>query len=273
MSFDEPSPELLPVSNETKSPKQNKNTWIFILIAAIVIICLCLVALALGFQAYRIVTSETNTQDTGTAEAQQAESTSGESIPTDEIESWTLLADEPYNENDLDWVEGNIDDEYVSMTLTIDNHYLWEGVTRKGFVWRAWPDLDDVSDFYLSVDTQNTGTNKDAYYGLVFRQTEDDQYYLFDIRDNGTYEIYKHQQNEWIELVSLTSTDTIKAGETNKLSVMAWDGWFSFYINGILVHRLVEGIPPEGKVGVAVGASNDGDTFRILFDNFTLRVP
>lgn len=283
MSFDKPSPEIVPSEQEIKEASKKKLTCLYIAIAAIVMMCLAGFTLAAGYQLYRMFVARDEEAEIGVPVIEQTTSpTKGNiEIPTgtpqnDEvlqtIKSWTVALDESYDDNALDWFVGDVDDDFVTMTISIENgEYLWDGISKQNVVWRVWLD-DSYADFALSVEARNIGDNTDAQYGLVFRQIEG-QYYLFDVRDTGFFEVYKFQEGEWIELIPLTESDTIIPGQPNKLMVVAWDGWFSFYINDIFVGRIVEGVPPEGVVGLVIGISNEGESYKIAFDNLTVRVP
>ncbi|MCD6401798.1 MAG: hypothetical protein J7L73_07700 [Anaerolineales bacterium] len=272
MSFDKPSPELIPDEQEIKSATKKNLTWLYLLILVVVVMCLGGIAISLGYTVFQRFNGQKNTEATQTAAVANTQAAQQAAILR-EAESWELVIDETFDENTLDWYEGDVDDEYVSMTLSIDNgNYLWDGVAKQGFVWRVWPESDDYTDFYLSVDAQNLGENSDAQVGLIFSQTED-QYYLFDARDDGSFEVYKSENGEWTDLISLTTSAAIRPDTANKLSVISQDGWFTFFINDQWVGEEINENPLGGQVGVAIGVSNEGETATIAFDNFVLRVP
>ena len=182
---------------------------------------------------------------------------------------WPVVFFDTFDNNENEWLDGEIDDEYSTIQVTIDGVYKWEATAKQGFAWRVWPESDLTSDFYLAVDAQNLGDNVDAQYGLIFREN-DDAYFYWEIIDTQNFRFFSYQ-NEWIELIPSTYTDAIQPGAMNHLVVVSEDDDFQFWINDQYVGQASGSFPSKGQVGVAIGLSYEGEESTIIFDNFELR--
>jgi len=186
---------------------------------------------------------------------------------------WPLLLLDTFDDNQNEWIDGEIDDEYANILVTIDGTYTWEvNAAKQGFTWRVWPTIDELSDFYLTVDVQNLSDNADAQYGLIFRNQEDD-YYYFEVRDGQYFRFFLYESYQWKELLPYTYSDAIRPGEINHLSVVSQDDRFTLWINDQFVGEATGSSPVQGQVGVIIGLAYEGEKAFIIFDNFEVRVP
>lgn len=182
---------------------------------------------------------------------------------------WPIVLFDTFDDNQNEWIDGEIDDEYSTIQVTIDGVYQWEATAKQGFAWRVWPESDLTSDFYLAVDAQNLGDNVDAQYGLIFHE-EDDAYFYWEIIDTQHFRFFSYQ-NSWIELIPSTYTEAIRPGAMNHLVVMSENNEFQFWINDQFVGQANGSYPMQGQAGVAIGLSYEGEESFIIFDNFELR--
>lgn len=188
--------------------------------------------------------------------------------------AWPVEMLETFNNNDNEWVEGKIDDEYATLNIYIDGIYSWDISSKQGFIWWVYPAVDLVNDFYLTVEARNESTNRDAAYGLIFRFSEDDNTYCyFEIRDTQLFSVWKNDNGNWTEIVPYTTSTAILPGVTNTLEIISQDDQFYFQINGELVAETTIYDPAQGYSGVAVGLSYADESSKIIFDNFELRAP
>jgi hypothetical protein len=261
--------------NEENSPtdweSNQPSTWQWVLIAGIAIVVLCGIAAftSLAYQTYNQWgqgRNEQATQAVVTTTAVDVERMMG----FREASRQPALIFDPFVDNVNEWLEEDIDDEYTTMSLTINGRYIWDATAKQGFVWRIWPQSDVVSDFYLAVDAQNLSDNLDAQYGLIFRNDGDSYYYL-EVRDTQHFRVFSYIDNEWIELIPYTYTDAIYPGETNRLEIVAKDDEIYVAINGQFVGQTEGSYPSEGQVGLIIGLANENEEATIAFDNFELR--
>jgi hypothetical protein len=185
---------------------------------------------------------------------------------------WPLLIYDTFDSNELDWFEGMEDDQYASLSWDIDGSYIWRATAKRDFVWRVWPRSDFVTDFYLSVEVQNTGDNPDAQYGLILRNNEGSYYYL-EVSGPNLLRFMVSIQGEWDTLIPQTEVASLRPGQSDRLTVIAQGERFLFFVNDVYVGEAIDGRIAEGQNGLAIGLSEPGEETMIVFDNFELRAP
>jgi len=187
---------------------------------------------------------------------------------------WPLQLFETFDNNDNQWLDGPIDDEYATIELTVDGDYTWDIRSKQGFIWWIYPASEIVSDFYLAVDAVNRSSNRDAPHGLVFHLDEDRRvYYYFEIRETQLFSFWSNAGGAWEEIIEYTTSVAIRPGQLNRLEVVALENHFYFLINGELVADIQLPSATEGYAGVAAGLSYENQESIIVFDNFELRAP
>jgi hypothetical protein len=110
-------------------------------------------------------------------------------------------------------------------------------------------------------------------YGLIFRQTSDDDYYLFEVNGSNEYALYLHSLDGWEVLIDLTAHPAISTNSPNKFEVIAKGAYFAFNINDTFVADYSDERLSQGAVGILVGLTNSGEEATWEFDDFELRVP
>jgi len=258
-----------PISDfDPQSNQPSKKQWI--LIATVGFIAICGLLLFISGGALTAYSWYSGQQSEAAETAAAATAVVVERDQAMKVASeWPLLLFEPFDDNTNEWIDGEIDDEYASIQITIDGDYMWEATAKQGFHWRVWPQSDFTTDFFLAADVQNIGENIDAQYGLIFREN-DDAYFYWEIADTQYYRFFSYQ-NEWIELIPSTYTDAIQPGVMNHLVVVSENDEFKFWINDQFVGQASGSFPSKGQVGVAIGLSYEDEESIIIFDNFELR--
>ncbi len=264
-----------PPKEEPNYESNQPSTRQWILIGAIGLIALIGVITFVGggyFTATRLLT-ERDSRLTATAAAATAVAVADEQAIRSAAK-WPLILLEPFNNNDNEWIDGDIDDEYAEISVTINGVYKWVSSAKQGFIWWVWPTSDPVGDFYLAVEAHNQSDLRDAQYGLIFHFNEDTEgYNYFEVRDTKYFSVWNYDLNGWTELIPSTPSPAIKPGENNSLEVIAQGDAYYFLINNEVVAETVIGSPTYGYAGVAIGLSSEGEESTIVFDNFELRSP
>lgn len=214
------------------------------------------------------VTRETgNQQATATAFSRQAVQA--------EAGRWQILLSDTFDENLFGWFTGTQEDPALaSMTWAIaDGKYTWQGKAASGFVWWVTPESEAVTDFSLSASIKQTSQPGLGESGLVFRQSSDEDYYLFEVNGSNQYALYLHSANGWETLIDWTPNPAISAGNPNRLEVIARGAYFTFSINDSFVADYIDKRLSKGAVGLLVGLSNPDEEATWEFDDFLLRIP
>lgn len=212
---------------------------------------------------------------TDTWEQQQVEATTQAfQASLESNENWPLILNDSFDQDTDAWPVGSDEGSLANISWEIaDGKYRWQAQAKDAFVWWAYPEMDTVADFYLSADTEQVSGPADGEWGLIFRVTPDNEYYLFEINAQQEYCVYLHQGEDWEALVDWTPSDTIQVDRVNKLTVIAQETQFLFFINDKFIAHLSDDRLESGQTGVLIGLSNVGDQGVWEFDNFSLRSP
>lgn len=192
----------------------------------------------------------------------------------DSAARWPVLFEDSFDQVDeaKDWPLGSQDDPLASISWSITGgKYDWEAEAKDSFVWWAYPTLDPASDFYLAASARQISGPGTGEYGLVYRMTENDDYYLFELSADGQFAVFLNDANGWETLLDWQDSDAIQLDGENQMAVFAQGEQFYFFINGQKVADLYDDRLAEGKVGLLIGLSNEGDTGKWEFDNFEYR--
>ncbi len=189
-------------------------------------------------------------------------------------ENWPITLSDSFDQDLEIWPTGKDDDPLAEISREIvDGKYRWQALANDAFVWWVYPDMGSVSDLFLSAQTQQISGPANGEWGLVYRVTPDDEYYLFEINAKQEYSVFLHQGGVWETLVFWKTSDAIQADQENKLAVIAQGTQFLFFINDQFITQLTDDRLAEGKTGVLIGLSNEGDQGIWEFDDFSLSSP
>lgn len=214
-------------------------------------------------------------QRTFTAEAVEVFETQGalEALLAEYAAQPISLAD-TFSENSHEWPVGEENSELVSLVLDFqDGKYLWEMTANEGFFYWTRPDMEALADFYLSAQVHQVSGPADGTGGLLIRQRDEVNYYLFRISQDQYYSFYRFTEGELLPLIDWTPHDSIRSHEPNVLAVIGRESLFSFFINGEWVDEFIDDGIDEGRFGLVAGLFNPGETATIEFDEFELRDP
>jgi len=192
----------------------------------------------------------------------------------DSASRWPVLFEEPFDRVDesKDWPLGSKDDPLANITWSIaGGKYTWEAEARDSFVWWAYPTMQSASDFYLAVTARQLSGPSSGEYGLVYRITENDEYYLFEISADGQFAVFLNGANGWEALLDWQGSNAIQPDGENLMAVIAQGAQFYLFINGQKVAELYDDRLAEGKTGLLIGLTNPGDAGKWEFDNFEYR--
>jgi hypothetical protein len=218
-------------------------------------------------QSLQVTREAGNQQATATASSRQA--------LLEEAGQWRVLLSDTFDDNRFGWFTGEqADPELATMAWSIvGGKYRWQGKATSGFVWWVTPESEAMTDFSLSASIQQTSQPELGEYGLVFRQTSDEDYYLFEVNGSNQYALYLHSADGWEILIDWTHHPVISTGTPNRLEVVAQGTYFACIINDEFVADYSDERLSQGAVGLLVGLSNPGEEATWEFDDFVLRAP
>lgn len=112
-----------------------------------------------------------------------------------------------------------------------------------------------------------------GYYGIAFRHQDADNYYFFEISDEGSFRLGK-RVGETIDLIPWTPSDAILMdGGVNRLAVSMEGDSILALINGELVADLHDTSIQEGKLSLIAETPQGVETFHAAFQQVSIDAP
>jgi len=142
-------------------------------------------------------------------------------------------------------------------------------------------EIGQFDNFILEVDAQWHGTSSSYnYYGIVFREQDGDNRYLFYVSsDDGYYALGKTMKGTASELKDWTTSAYIKKGAAvNRLKVVCQGSQISVYVNDTLLTTVYDYSFSRGYVGLMVGKGESTYSLKVpdadaIFDNLKISAP
>lgn len=132
----------------------------------------------------------------------------------------------------------------------------------------------EVSDVILQVEASKLSGAADAYFGVVCRHKDHDNYYALVIRADGGYGIAKSEDGEFSFLqTGIAPQGVIRSGEAvNRVRGRCVSDDLALAANDVTLIEVTDEDFESGYVGVIAGTKLSGGV-RVLFDNFTVLRP
>ena len=211
-----------------------------------------------------------------TLEAEEAEATATAQSLADLLtaaKTWSILISENFDDNANAWPTGEDDSDLSFVRFQLDAQYRWEVTAKSGFIYWARPDSPAVSDFLLFVDGRQLSGAADGQYGLVIRQVDEYNYYIFRISSDGYFAFDRSTPEGWETIIDWTGSEAIHPNQVNHLGVIAQQARFLFFVNEQFIGEAYDDHLSEGQCGVVIGLFDAEDEAVFEFDNFELRTP
>jgi hypothetical protein len=189
-------------------------------------------------------------------------------------ESWPTVINDSFEQNTLDWPEGDDTDPLAVINWAITGgKFRWKATANDSFVWWVYPTMDPVTDFSLSVQMQQTSGAADGEGGLIYRVQDPGYYYTFELNGLNQYAVYARLEDGWHTLIDWSDSDAIQEDAPNQLTVVATGGHFYYFINQQSVASLDDASLTSGVAGLLIGLSQAEDQGSWEFDDFKLNAP
>lgn len=112
--------------------------------------------------------------------------------------------------------------------------------------------------------------------GIIYSKSID-QFYDFEINNQGQFFFRRHDVNgggNYVSLISSTSTPAIASGSaTNTLLMIVNNGDFTFFINGVYVGKTNDSNYTSGQIGFVAGTLAPVSSADASFSNLTVYPP
>ena len=130
--------------------------------------------------------------------------------------------------------------------------------------WYAWQQKS-FDDFIYEVEAEWLDGDPDAGFGVLFRLTDDENYYLFDITRSGFFKVDKKVDGTYYDVTKWEPSDVIEAEGINYLRIEAVGKTLSFYINNNKVKEVYDDSFLEGEFGLFAAMN-----VHAAFDNISI---
>ncbi len=179
---------------------------------------------------------------------------------------------EDYFDSDANgWSTGQFEDEYTVDDIAIeDGKYTLNIMAMQSAYVERNPPNQEFSDFILTLEATPYDTAEHYSYGIAFRENAEGHGYSFEIGNDGLYAVLLFD-GEWKKLKDWSSTDAIRIGETNELTIIADGEIMTFFVNGQELTTLEDDVVSAGTIGLVVHMFDDDTVARVDFDNLVIR--
>lgn len=205
-------------------------------------------------------------QATETATARQA-------LVENAANNWDVILTDMFDSNENNWLVESSDDEYSLTNYEIvGGKYKWDATAHQSFIGWVRADLENLTDFYISVEVRQLEGPDTADYGIIFREDDNSNFYYFGITNQGQYILYVFF-DDWERLIDWTQTDLIRPDEANRITVVGEGPHFTFFINDHYLTEFTDSRISQGSTALAIEMENENDHGVFEFDNFELHKP
>lgn len=187
--------------------------------------------------------------------------------------SWPVVMADPFSADENGWPTGAYQTVSGSVQRDVtDSVYRWTVQAAQGMFVTANPSLPLLDDFYIAVEGERLSGPQSTEYGLVFRQTDEDNFYSFGVSDEGQFGVFAMANGEWKHLQDWTQSTAIATGKVNRLAVWGQGTHFVCFVNDTAVATFDDDRFAAGEVGLLV-ETGLGTEAVVVFDTFELRAP
>jgi hypothetical protein len=167
------------------------------------------------------------------------------------------------------WTLG--DSEYATKTIEGGRYNV---LVKQNTTMMYWNNQEGpFGDAQIDLDVKHeAGTENLSAGGMVFRCTDVQNTYIFEVSAFGTFHVAKWVGNVWTAVVAWTASDAVNKGiAQNHLTVLADGTSLTFLINDTEVAEVTDSSFSSGFVGVAVTAFSEDVDVEESFDNLVVR--
>jgi TolB protein len=176
-------------------------------------------------------------------------------------------------EDDFSDSFGGWDDAFDTYTRKVygNNRYQIEVNTSNLVAWGLAN--RDVADFEIEVEARQEDGDVKNSYGLLFRFTDRENFYRYDISGDGFYLLSKFVDGEWVTLVDWAESEFINKGNTsNILKVSAFGPNITIWANGQQLASITDNSLTHGNFGFFAGTFSEPFTW-VSYDNLKMWTP
>ncbi len=127
------------------------------------------------------------------------------------------------------------------------------------------------SNILIETRVRQVQGSMNNWMGVLCRQHDEENYYLFAISADGYYLMLKMEDGTRVPLVEPTMTQSIRVGKaTNDLKIHLNEDQLAFSVNSTLLVTRTDNTFERGGVALFADAVAAGETTVVAFDDFSL---
>jgi hypothetical protein len=180
-----------------------------------------------------------------------------------------MVMNETFMSNLSGWPTGADSDEYMTSDMQIGHGALTYSVEARQDVYSyRHPRTAALGDFYLEADVRQVSGPPNSVYGLAFR-VNGWRHYFFGISEEGYSVVRKRGDRDgWLSSVQLAPTRRVSPGEGTSMSILAQGTHFVLCTNHDVVAEFDDADFREGRVGIGLSLSSEGDRATLEYTRF-----
>lgn len=177
-----------------------------------------------------------------------------------------------YQDNFMDmksgWINAVTDDRFGSYK----NGVYQIGLSNTGMYGIAFYQNKKFTDTVTTVNVHEVTRAEDAFFGLVCRYTNPENYYLFAVSADGRFSIMKVENDTFSVLVPWTYSPIIPLHQDLNLTAVCKEETLTLGVNGLPLGQVRSDSHWRGMTGVAAGTFSS-DHFAVSFDDIQIQTP
>jgi len=144
---------------------------------------------------------------------------------------------EDFDDNYNEWP---IEDDEYTRTSIANGTFIFEHKMDEGGYHVYYPVyIDTDKNFEIEITLSQISGHDDRGYGLIWGMEDSNNYYTFNITDNGYYRVSKIEYGEWYDIIDWTESEYINTYRgKNTLLLKKVGNLYNFYINGSYVNMI-----------------------------------
>ena len=148
--------------------------------------------------------------------------------------------------------------------------YLFTVTPPKKIVWVNGGDI--LTDSEMNINARVVKTSKMGGYGLLCRLNKDQEFYGFEVTEDGYYTIWKRIKGEYVFLQYWAQSDLVSGSKSMKITASCIGDQLSLAVDGKLLAKVTDTSLSSGNPGMFVETYDNGG-FTIAFDNYDVSKP
>lgn len=179
-----------------------------------------------------------------------------------------VMLEENFADHESGWMNASTKAKFGAY----DNSSYQIGLTGPGQIGVTYYQYNRYTDSVLNVDINEVTQAKEAFYGVVCRYTNIENYYLFAVTTDGRYSIHKVENDQFSVLVPWTYSPSIPINSDIHMAVSCVNNTLTMAINGIPMAQVNNTSHWRGLAGLAAGTFAS-EHYSIGFDDLVIQTP